>query len=282
MPLADSLPRAASTYDPALGGLLVLPLVSDGAAGDPVAVLSPLLSPDAPLDDTAAMSERMGTGRLQLFARAGEVAERSILPASLQTRADASCPSWPNARLAPFDDESGTGAGRRWFVGFPAGRVQAVPLDSIEALPPRDSASLAAALTRLVSALPEDSLSPFRGLPFTVTRAYRTRELPDGFATGVLVRRIPQEDRPLEERLFVVVSTREALPRRWTIVWHSRESGREEEVIATETLAAVRAAGTARISLVLGRDDGTGTSVVMLERVGDRWGVRWESPVSGC
>ena len=277
----DEALASASSYDPALGAVLVLPLASDGGAGDPVALLSPLLSPDAPLDDTTALSERLGGGRIQLFARAGLVGERTIQVASVQTHREASCPMWPNARLSA-DDVGMTGTGRRWFVGFATGRVQSVPLDSIEALPARDSAALAAALTRLVSALPEDSGSSFRGLPFTVTRAYRSRDLPDGFAVGVLVRRIPQEDRPLEERVFVVVSTRDTLPRRWRVVWNSRESGREEEVIATEPLAAVRTDGSARVSLVLGRDDGTGTSLLMLERVGDRWWVRWESPVSGC
>ncbi len=277
----EESPSTASTYDPALGAILVLPLAPDGAAGDPVALLSPLLDPDLPLDDTTVMSSRLGSGRIQLFARSGVVGERTILPSSVQAQPEASCPAWPNARIST-DDAGVTGAGRRWFVGFPSGRVQAVPLDSIEALPARDSSALAAVLTRLVSALPEDSVSSFRGLPFTVTRAYRTHDLPDGFAVGVLVRRIPQEDRPLEERVFVVVSTRDSLPRRWSIVWSSRESGREEEVIATELLAAVRAAGSARVSLVLGRDDGTGTSLLLLERVGDRWRVRWESPVSGC
>ncbi len=281
VPAVDELPATVSSYNPALGAVLVLPLVSDGGVGDPVALLSPLLSPDTPLDDTTAMGDRLGGGRVQLFERSGMVGERTILAASVQTHPEASCPVWPNARLAA-DDAGMTSGGRRWFVGFPTGRVQSVPLDSIEALPARDSAALAAALTRLVSALPEDSISSFRGLPFTVTRAYRSRDLPDGFAVGVLVRRIPQEDRPLEERVFVVVSTRDTLPRRWRVVWNSRESGREEEVIATEPLAVVRAVGSARVSLVLGRDDGTGTSLLLLERVGDRWRVRWESPVSGC
>ncbi len=280
--VADTSPTATSSYDPAFGSILVLPLMSDGASGEPVVLLSPRLSPDAPLDDTTEMAERLGSGQVQLFARAGVVGERSIDPSSLEAPFEASCPAWPHARLAPAPDSLLTTAGRRWFVGFPAGRAQAVLLDSIEALPARDSAALAAALTRLVSALPEDSLSPFRGLPFTVTRAYRTRELPDGFALGVLVRRIPQEDQPLEERVFVVVSTRDSVAQRWSIVWNTRESGREEEVIATEPLAVVRAAGSARVSLVLGRDDGLGTSLVLVERVGDRWRVRWESRVIGC
>jgi hypothetical protein len=277
----EEVPSATSSYDPALGAVLVLPLATDGGAGEPVALLSPLLPPDAPLDDTAAMTDRLGGGSVQLFSRSGMVGARTIQPASVQTQAGAVCPVWPTARLSA-DDAGVSAPARRWFVGFPSGRAQAIPLDSIEALPARDSAALAAALTRLVSALPEDSASSFRGLPFTVTRAYRSRELPDGFAVGVLVRRIPQEDRPLEERVFVVVSTRDTLPRKWSVVWHSRENGREEEVIATEPLAAVRAAGSARVSLVLGRDDGTGTSLVLLERVGERWRVRWESPVSGC
>ena len=169
-----------------------------------------------------------------------------------------------------------------WTLAFPAGRVTPVPLQSIERLPSRDSSTLAAAFARVASALPSDSVSPFRGLPFTVTRGYRSTGLAEGFALGVLVRRVPQEDSPLEEQIVVLLAMRGPDPRRWTLEWSERFEGREEEVIATELLAMVRTGRDNHLALLLGRDDGSGTAVALLEREGERWAVRWESPVSGC
>ena len=62
-----------------------------------------------------------------------------------------------------------------WTAAFAVGRVTAIPLDSIEGLAPRDSARLATDLTRLASGLADDTSSTFRGLPFVVLRAWRTR-----------------------------------------------------------------------------------------------------------
>ncbi len=87
----------------------------------------------------------------------------------------------------------------------------------------------------------------------------------------------------MEERLLLVLSTATANPREWTSQWHERASGREEDVIATEPLAVLSLGTDApRLVVVLGRDDGTGTSVAMLERRGTRWRIRWESPITGC
>jgi hypothetical protein len=99
---------------------------------------------------------------------------------------------------------------------------------------------------------------------------------------AMLVRRIPQEDRPIEERLFVVVSAPSGDPRRWRIEWHERVSGREEEVIVTEPLALLRTGNPSHEVLLLGRDDGTGSAVALLERVEGGWRLRWESPITGC
>jgi hypothetical protein len=266
---------------------------------------------------------------MELFSRAGKVGDGVITwddtapgatpgatdGATLVAVADpTACAAWPSGRWAsssvspdpappgtaprlPADPLSAKSRLPRWLVALPNGRARAIPLDSIEALGSRDSSTLAATFARLASALPADSSSPFRGLPFTVQRAYRAlgatvsatesagAALPpaQGFVVGVLVRRIPQEDRPLEERLLVVIATPGADPRRWSIVWHERTSGREEEVIATEPLAALRVGSESPYTaLILGRDDGSGASLAVLERRGDLWRVRWESPVTGC
>ncbi len=285
MELVPETTSTPSTYDPALGALLVVPMLGDGGAGDLVALLGPLLPLEASIGDTAGLGRRIGDGRIDLFSRAGRVGERRVRMDDVISVEPSACPAWPVGRLgAPAADSAGTVPPMpvsRWQVGLPAGRATGVVLDSIEALPARDSAALAATLTRLTSALPDDSTGSFHGLPFTVTRAYRTRGVDEGFLLGVLVRRIPQEDRPLEERLLVLVRT-VGEPRQWAIVWHERVSGREEEVIATEPLAVVLVGTPAHPVVLLGRDDGSGTSLALLERRGDRWRIRWESPVAGC
>lgn len=280
IPLVDSTALLTpSTYDPALGPLLLLPLPGD-ATGTVASLLSPLLPLEAPIGDTAGLVQRVGAGVVTLFGREGALGDRVF--SQIEVASAASCPAWPTGRLSPRLQDSAASAPRAWRVALPEGVAVSISLDSIEALPSRDSAMLAASLTRLASGLVEDSSSPFRGLPFRVTRVFVTRGVADAFALGELVRRVPQEDRPLEERLFVVVATPSSDAKGWRIVWHERTSGREEEVIATEPLAAVLV-GTPRHAVVfLGRDDGSGTAVALLERANGRWRVRWESPVTGC
>ncbi len=268
-----------STYDPALGAVLLIPQLGD-ASGSGVTILSPLLPADASVSDTSGLSRRLAAGRVALFARRGFVAERAV--ELVGSSVDSSCPAWPFGRLRVTDGDSLALAPRAWTVALPAGTATAVALDSIEALSARDSALLAAGLTRVASGLAGDSASPFHALPFTVTRAYRSRELIEPMVLAMLVRRIPQEDRPMEERLFLLVSAPSADVRRWRIDWHERVSGPEEEVIFTEPLALLRVGTPAHEVVLLGRDDGTGSAVALLERIAGRWRMRWESPITGC
>jgi hypothetical protein len=325
VPVPDSAPiveiaadSAISSYDPALGPLLLVPLLAADGSRDRVSVLSPLQSPDRSVDDTSGLSKRLGDGRVWLLSRAGRVGvgvvrlgvepdsasrgsmDNTATP-TVPGAAGGMCGVWPVGRLTLDVDPvaatgatvSGSGAvaggatpvhavAPGWLVGIPLGRAIPVPLDSIEALPSRDSSVLAATLTRLASALAEDSMSPFRGLPFTVRRAYRTRDIAAGFTLSVLVRRIPQEDRPLEERLLMVVETASANSRQWAVSWFERTIGPEEEVIASEPLAVMLRGTDLEPAVILGRDDGTGTSLALLERSGPGWRIRWESPVIGC
>jgi len=276
----DSAARLTpSSYDPSLGPLLLLPQLEDGT-GTVVFVLSPLLPLEVPLGDTVGIGARLGSRVVTLYGREGVHGERVL--SQVEPSSGASCPSWPTGRLSPRLQDSVGGAPRSWRIALASGRVDAVVLDSIETLPARDSALLAASLTRLASGLAEDSSSAFRGLPFRVTRAFRSQGITESFVMGELVRRVPQEDRPLEERVFVVVSASSREASSWRIAWHERVSGREEEVTATEPLAVVQTGSPRHVVVFLGRDDGTGTAVSLLERVNGRWRVRWESPVTGC
>jgi hypothetical protein len=239
-----------------------------------------LLRPEATelsVGDTSGIGGEAADGRLELFARAGRVgvARLTVEAAPLVGNG---CTAWPVARLSIDAGETVA----PWTAAFAAGRVTAIPLDSIEGLTSRDSTRLAVELTRLASALPDDPGSTFRGLPFVVLRAWRTRGLDTAFVVATLARRVNQEDDPKEERLVIVVDAPGDDPKRWQLSWHERASGREDELVVAEPLLAFFNAGVRDPRLLFGRDDGVALSAAVLSRSSTGWRVLWESTVAGC
>jgi hypothetical protein len=264
----------ASGWDASAGPFVVLPTVDGGM------VAGSLLRADATeltVGDTAGIGVSLGDGRLELFSRSGKVGVARLTVEGAPKVGDG-CTAWPVARLAT---EPGASASP-WTAAFAFGRVTAVALDSIEGLVPRDSARLAADLTRLASGLPDDTSATFRTLPYVVLRAWRTRGLDSGFAVATLVRRVNQEDNPREERLVLVVNTIGSDARQWTVGWHERAAGHEEELVVAEPLLAFRVAPSPDLRLLFGRDDGVALGAAVLTRRGATWTLLWESAVAGC
>lgn len=264
----------ASGWDAAAGPFVVLPTVDGGM------VAGSLLRPEASeltVGDTAGVGASLGDGRLELFSRGGKVGV-ARLTIEGAPKVGEGCTAWPVARLAT--DPGVTIS--PWTAAFAFGRVTAVPFDSIEGLVPRDSARLAADLTRLASGLPDDTSATFRTLPYVVLRAWRTRGLDSGFAVATLVRRVNQEDNPREERLVIVVNTLGKDPKQWTVGWHERAAGLEEELVVAEPLLAFRVAPSPDLRLLFGRDDGVALGAAVLTRRGAAWTLLWESAVAGC
>ena len=273
---ADSAAAAVGTsgWDMAAGPFVVLPTVDGGMMAG--SLLLPEAT-DSAVGDTTGVGALLGDGRLELFARGGRV---SVAQLSVESAppADAACTAWPVARLTV---EAGVSV-QPWTAAFAAGRVSAIPLDSIEGMAPRDSAALAANLTRLASRLPDDSSATFRGLPFVVLRAWRARETDSAFVVAVLARRVNQEDDPKEERLVMVVDSLGTDVAAWRVGWHERASGNEEELVVAEPLLAFRATGARDVRLLFGRDDGVALGAAVLSRRGGEWQVLWESAIAGC
>jgi hypothetical protein len=262
-------------WESGTGPFLVLPTVDGGRdAGS-------LIRPDAndsTVGDTVGLRSLGGDGRLELFSRSGLIGEAQLSVEKAPTP-DSGCTAWPVARLgAP---ESG-GFPRAWTAAFLKGRITLVPLDSIEGLAPKDSASLAANISRLASGLADDTVETFRGLPFVVLRAYRGQSAGQSFVVATLVRRVNQEDAPREERLVLVIDGEEANPLAWTVGWHERAAGREDELVVSEPLVAFQLTGKSQAHLLFGRDDGEALSAAMLVRAGNVWKVLWESALAGC
>ena len=226
--------------------------------------------------DTTGLGAVMGDGRLELFARGGRVGV-ARLSVEAPPPVDSGCTAWPVARLVVD-----AGGSPPWTAAFAAGRVVPIVLDSIEGLSARDSARLAINLARLASAVPDDTVATFRGLPFVVLRAWRSVGLDTGFVVATLARRVNQEDAPKEERLVIVIDQIGPDPRTWVVAWHERASGREDELVVAEPLMAFRAGRSPDVHLLFGRDDGVALGAAVLTRGAAGWRVLWESAVAGC
>jgi hypothetical protein len=256
------------------GPYLVLPTVDGGmTAGS-------LLRPEATeltVGDTTGLGASLGNGEVELFSRSGRVGTAKLSVESAP-RVEAGCTAWPIARLSLA--EGSTSA--PWTAAFASGRVTAIALDSIEGLASRDSARMAVDLTRLASGLPNDTVATFRGLPFVVLRAWRTKGLDTEFLVATLARRVNQEDAPREERLVVVIDQTGPDARKWTVAWHERASGSEDELVVAEPLLVFRTGRSPDVHLLFGRDDGVALSAAVLTRGAAGWRVQWESAVAGC
>lgn len=248
----------------ALQGQLVLPQLTDST-------LTPTTPFDlAPLDGIA----------VDLFAPAGQVGRATLAAPTEPTPPAEGCTAWPTARVVP-ETEPVT----PWTVAFAAGQVESIPLDSVAALTPADSARLVAAVARVASTLPQDTTSAFSGLPFVVRSVRRFAPVPEreAFAADV-IRRVNQEASQQVEHIFLVgerPAGATAAP--YEAAYVERSAGPEETLELREVLAAVRLGAGGRPVLIVSRDFGDGAAYALVERGEDgRWRARWSSAYAGC
>ena len=272
-PAEDTSATLPTGWEADAGPYVILPTVDGGVSAG--SLLRPGVDGDR-LGDTAGLGAVVAPGRIELFSRAGKVGVAQ-LSVEQSRRIEPECAAWPTARLV---FQAGTTT-PPWTAAFADGRITAIPLDSIEGMSPRDSARLAADLTRLASGLRDDTSSTFRGLPFVVLRAYRSQG-DDAFIIATLIRRINQEDAPKEERLVMVVEAPSGDVNRWRVAWFERAAGTEEELLVAEPLLAFRARESNDKRILFGRDDGVSLSAAVLSRGQSGWTLQWESPASGC
>jgi hypothetical protein len=258
---SDSAAGAGTTSGPndwssELGPLLLVPSDRDNAAV--------VLFPEAPSAQLAASAP------VTLLSANGDTAVthvESLVPDSVE------CGDAPLVRF------SGSVA-PTWSVGLLPRAARSLRMDSIEALPPADSARLAADLARLASALPMHRNSRFSGLPFAVLAARRFDVDGRQVVVAQLVRRLNQEAAPLEERTLVIAERPTgSVKREPYVVTHSRRSeGSEDTVEHFEVLAAIR--GRQWPMLLVSRDQVSRTTYELLERAEDGWRVRWSRTLS--
>lgn len=226
--------------------------------------------------DSLAVDLEADAGAALFTADGTRLAARVTGPAT--AHADDGCPlPWPAVQLA----EAGS-ALAPWSVGFVGDGGAPVPLDSLPALASADSTALAAVAARLASSLPVRDEAYFRGLPFALRAAHRFAPAPGTQAfAALLVRRVSQEDAPIEERTFLIAE-REG-EGQWTTTYQERSTGTEDDVASSDVLAALRVGDPGLVLLVLVRELPEGLAYRLLSREGAAsWRVAWTSAVGRC
>jgi hypothetical protein len=268
---------AQSTWDSSAGPVLIVH--SDPPSPDSSAqIVFPQYSDSATTDTVHLDPTPLRGAVIDLFGRGGRVGQARIGNANVIDWTESDCLEWPEASIRAV----GRGPLPPWSVAFYAGRVQGVKLDSLSALPHADSARLAAEVTHLASALPNDTALSFRGLPFEVRDAFRFR-LPTGGNAVVanLVRKLNQEANPLEQHVSIVAE-RDSSDGIYRPAYFERASGTEETIETIDLLAVVVLSSHQPVLVTL--HEGYETSgYALLERTEQgQWVVRWTSVHTGC
>lgn len=222
---------------------------------------------------------RLFRGAVDLLGRGGLIARATLQPREVAQRREC---AWPRFSIEVRDSR---GDDVHWGVGFAAAVAVPVALDSLERLSHADSVRLVADLARIASAMPDDSVAVFRGIPFSVRGAWMFAPARGAIAViAEISRRVAQEANQREERLLLLAERDSAAGSRWQARWWARVNGSEETVEATDALAVVRMARDPWPTLVVGHDVPMEPWLEFVARdsVG-AWRRRWRSGAgSGC
>ena len=256
----------------------------DSTAG-PALFLSVSESPHAALavlpsltDSVVAASRRLDIGSLSglqvdLFSKRGRTGSASVV-VNAQNNVAEGCLSWPPAQISGATTTD-------WRIALEKGRAGGIRLDSLEGLPPADSATLATEITTAASGIHTKSDSVFAGIPFAVRHAYRFGVSGWSVVFTDVVRRINEEANPREERMVLVLER--APGSAWTVAYQSRSAGPEEELQTTELLAVVLFASGKRPGIFVSSEYEDGGKIVLLERTATaQWRSLWRSAYTGC
>jgi hypothetical protein len=268
-PESVSSPPITNGWNPTAGPVL---LVAGPSPDEALVFFGPATDGTSPLD-TGAVDQATAT----LFGR-----DSARFTATLELPAgndNAECRVWPLRNLRA------TGAGGAWSVGFVSSNVTPIPLDSVDALPARDSMALAAEASRLASTVTANTSPAFQGLRFTAHDIRRFEIAPGVEAMAAqLIRRVNQEADPQEEQTLLIAERDSGVTTgRFQLAYAERSYGKEEQVSSIELVAAVRLGASGAPSLVVARDGENGLAYALLERAGPRrWRVRWTSGLAKC
>lgn len=228
--------------------------------------------------ETVADSTRFPSGidTVKLIGRDGRLWRGRVLGAA--PHANGQCVAWP---MATVRDSAGA-APPGWSVGFTnAAPVTAIALDSLEAFNRSDSSRYATEIARMASALKDDTVAQFRGLPFVVREMRRFHLVPniEGVVADV-ARRLATEANPREERLFLIAER--TAGGQWQPAYWTRASGAEDAVESGDALAIVRFPAD-RAAMIVALEEESSMRFALVERDGTgKWRLRWRSAETDC
>jgi hypothetical protein len=212
---------------------------------------------------------------VDLFGRSGKIASSETFTVVSPVDSSEGCFTWPAAKLKTQK----TG----WSVGFASGHVDALPLDSIEAMSSVDSAALAALLAQNASTLPVTADPAFRGLPFRVRSAYTFRLDSVAGVVADVIRSVNEEATPRLEHLLFIGEKPASSPGKYSVVYFNRTAGAEESTQVTELLALVAIGKSREPAAVISVEYGDGGRYELLTRVApSEWRTMWRSAFTGC
>jgi hypothetical protein len=272
LPPVYSLGPASNTnWDVNAGPLILL---SIGDASDSASIVLPEAT-DSTIGDLQNATLMVNGLVFDLFGRSGKIASSSIVHLSATTDTLRECNAWPSARLQSVHPG--------WAVGFVRGNVRALPLDSIEALPSADSASLAASLAQSAATLPVSSDPVFRRLPFRVRSAYRFTLDSVEVVVADVIRALNEEANPRIEHLFLIGERLKGMPGTYSVGYYSRVAGAEETIQASEILSVVEIGASKKPAVVLNIESDDGAQLGLIERTTPgKWRATWTSASIDC
>jgi hypothetical protein len=251
----------ASSWDPSAGPVLLVAAESPSRAY--------VLLPDS-ATAAAALANIPHPASVTLLGRGGTVQTAEI-------------PSVDDTGACAAASLSAAPPPRPWNIGFIGGVVAPLGVDSMESLSRPDSGSIATAIIRLASALPNDSAGRFTGLPFVVRSLWRFA-VPGGAVVVVasLARQINQEATPLQERTLLIAEQAQN-DTAFATAYSQRAYGDEDTIESQDVLAAALLGAQRTPAIVLARDFGDSIAYALLERnaSGD-WATRWVSARRHC
>ena len=249
-------------------------MIVSRASGDSIAIVLPEAT-DSTIELLQGVTPPMSGLTFDLFGRGGRIASSVGVLLLPPVDAKQECDSWPLAKLRS--------AHSNWRVGFSSGRVHAIVLDSIEAMPSADSAALAASLAQMAATLPIVPDPTFRGLPFRVRSAYTFRLDSIDAVIADVVRSVNEEANPRLEHLLIIGERPAGTRGKYNLRYFSRTAGAEESTQATEVLAAVQIGAEKRPAIVVNIEYDDGGRFGLIERTGpDNWRATWKSAYTDC
>lgn len=268
----SQLPVNTGWQESVAGPVLLVASVDNPAV---TSVIVPGLTDSAFTTGRGLNADSLSGMSFDLFASSGKTATGRITSRAPSTALEG-CLSWPQMALE-LDSQ------RVWRVGFRRGMTTSLALDSLEDFSSADSAAATAELARLASAIAVSNDPVFQGLPFIIRKAYRMTSERSSFLIGDIVRRIPQEATPHEERLLLIAEKTSSSDSFYQTVFETRASGSEDLVRTSEILAAVRFVSGGRIALIVSFEYENGGRIALIERTAPfQWKMIWRSAYTGC